>query len=212
MGCDIHAYVEVRNGDVWKSADVWTEEDGWFSANPTVYNDRNYSLFAILAGVRNGVGFAGCKTGEGFNPISIPRGLPVDVSFEVKRCSDLWGSDGHSHSWLTIAELKAYNWDQETRRQGFVTPKEYKVFKANGRPDSWCGWCGGSSVEHLTESEMGRLVSGEAKEAPEKSCYTLVKWAEKYSESVGLFLTETIPRLETFGPPECVRLVFWFDN
>ena len=44
------------------------------------YGDRNYNLFAILANVRNGTAFAGCKTGEGFNPISNPKGVPSDAS------------------------------------------------------------------------------------------------------------------------------------
>jgi hypothetical protein len=48
---------------------------------------RNYNLFSILADVRNGVGFAGCKAGEGFEPISMPRGFPVDASPSVKKAN-----------------------------------------------------------------------------------------------------------------------------
>ena len=56
MGCDIHMMAKVQqdNGS-WKNAG---EIDG----------NRNYDLFAILANVRNGHGFAGIKTGGGIRP------------------------------------------------------------------------------------------------------------------------------------------------
>lgn len=50
------------------------------------YQNRNYSVFAILSGtVRNGYGFAGVSTGQGFVGITEePRGLPDDISDEVR--------------------------------------------------------------------------------------------------------------------------------
>ncbi|HSE46936.1 MAG TPA: hypothetical protein VLA89_16575 [Gemmatimonadales bacterium] len=47
---------------------------------PQIYHDRNYDVFGVLADVRNGTGFAGIDTGEGFVPIDEPRGLPDDLS------------------------------------------------------------------------------------------------------------------------------------
>lgn len=79
-----------------------------------LYPHRNYDVFAILAGVRNGRGFAGIKTGDGFIPIAEPKGLPKDMSALVQRESERWGLDGHSHSHLTLKELQDYDWDQET--------------------------------------------------------------------------------------------------
>ncbi len=89
------------------------------------YPGRNYNEFAILANVRNGRGFAGIKTGEGFNPIADPKGLPKDVSDDVASDSRAYGSDGHSHSWLTLKELIATPeyWDQKTVFEGEA--KEY---------------------------------------------------------------------------------------
>lgn len=110
MGCDIHFHVEKKdeNGK-WISADKWTV-DPWGDDDPdyidvkredSFYHDRNYLLFGILAHVRD----------RSVTPISSPRGLPKDVSPEVKKRSDDYGADGHSHSWLTLAELLAYDWD-----------------------------------------------------------------------------------------------------
>jgi hypothetical protein len=111
MGCDIHLYVERRTDSGWEHvpdhSDDWRDTANWYST-------RNYNLFAILADVRNGHGFAGIKTGDGFIPIDYPRGLPADVSTKVDAECVEWGIDGHSHSHLTIAEILAFDWDQST--------------------------------------------------------------------------------------------------
>lgn len=95
MGCDIHDYVEVRKNGKW-------EKVGKIFPNPyhdekketKIYDDyewnarliehpfhvRSYDTFAILANVRNGSGFAGCNTGNGFISFPHHRGLPADVS------------------------------------------------------------------------------------------------------------------------------------
>lgn len=129
MGTDIHLAIEVRTNGVWHP--VKLTEAQWASA-PVFpgYNwfIRSYDLFAILAGVRNGRAFAGFKTGEGFRPIAEPRGLPNDLSSELQalasdkveyedaqeRFGTGWLGD-HSHSWLSLRELGAYDWDQTTR-------------------------------------------------------------------------------------------------
>lgn len=99
MGCDIHSFAEVRKEGKWvKVGKVFpnpyhdperpnsVEEDGFeWNAKLTdhPYDCRNYDMFAILANVRNGRGFAGCDTGDGFRPIAMPRGMPKDMSDEV---------------------------------------------------------------------------------------------------------------------------------
>lgn len=112
---------EKRADDIETGEFLKTAEDEWEKDNygPTVYKGwayegRNYDLFAILADVRNGYGFAGSYTGEGFKPISDPKGLPEDISEEIKKRSDDYGSNGHSHSWFTVKELTEYDWEQET--------------------------------------------------------------------------------------------------
>lgn len=107
MGCDIHLFVETRNHDTG----AWELR----SDAPRLHH-RNYAVFAILANQRNG---------EGFTPISEPRGLPPDVSNALaaihandvaeepdeskedadgEAYGDYWVGD-HSFSWLTLAEL-----------------------------------------------------------------------------------------------------------
>jgi hypothetical protein len=224
MGCDIHLYVEKRDGDRWVSADKWSPneyhakypEDGEpeyeIKYEDRFYRDRNYDLFAMLANVRNGVGFAGCDTGDGFKPIALPKGLPADVSPEIRAESDRWNGDGHSHSYLTLAELEAYDWQgSRTNQRGWVSAEEFKNFRLNGKPNSWSGGVSGYGVRHISNEEMeGRLKY----DGDTRSCYTQVEWGETYAEAAGRFLTETMPKLRDLacGDPESVRIVFFFDN
>ena len=138
MGCDIHLYVERRENGQWVSADKWTPNPYYENR---FYTGRNYELFAMLADVRNS---------GGITPIAAPRGLPADVSPEVKGESDRWASDGHSHSWLTIAELNAYNWQQPVKYEGCVDAENYLKWKTFGEPESWCGSVGGGGVRVAT--------------------------------------------------------------
>jgi hypothetical protein len=60
------------------------------------YNGRNYTLFGALAGVRN----------RGVRLISDrDRGLPKDVSKEIRQLSEKYGIDGHSHNYLYLYEI-----------------------------------------------------------------------------------------------------------
>lgn len=101
--------------------EVKNKETGQWEFKGEAYDGRNYDAFAILADVRNGRGFAGVKTGEGFNPIADPKGVPSDASPEYKEEVESWEGDGHSHSYFTVAELKAYNWNQTTISSGLVS-------------------------------------------------------------------------------------------
>jgi hypothetical protein len=74
-----------------------------------VTTDRNYARFAALAGVR----------GEGLEP----RGIPDDASETTKYLVELWGSDGHSHSWLPAEEAAEIFLATDHAQ----TPGEYKT-------------------------------------------------------------------------------------
>ena len=104
MGCDIHAYAEVLLKGRWHQAgevgydwnyDTVTHEETRILAIKDVYDERNYTLFGILAGVRV----------DDEEPIIERRGLPSDVSKELKKRSDNMGADGHSHHYYYVDEL-----------------------------------------------------------------------------------------------------------
>jgi hypothetical protein len=106
MGTDIHPYVEVRRNGKWHlvtddlfyaGSDRWTNQP---------FKERDYTMFGLFAGVRSGE----------VDPISEPRGLPEDVSAEVRDQPGAephpadWG--WHTHSWLTLAEVQSVDYDQ----------------------------------------------------------------------------------------------------
>lgn len=99
MGCDIHAHAEVKVSGKWHHYSV-------------LDIDRDYQLFGKLAGVRDST----------LGQIAPLRGLPDDASFlTIYDHDDVWGSDAHSTSWLTIAEAMAVDkWLRELRHEGPV--------------------------------------------------------------------------------------------
>lgn len=240
MGCDIHAYAEVRREGKWEYVPIESDQqknrrkiwlngagDGIASLNI----GRNYDLFAILANVRNCGGFAGCDTGDGFNPISKPKGLPADVSLEVKAESDSWNGDGHSHSWHTLAGVLSYNWTQRTKLCGWVEGPVYEKWVRYGRdrgesPKIWCEGALGPSIEHISVQEMDRRVANllaslegrswskiEAEsQAKLGNYYCLLEWEQPYYKTCQGFWSDIVPELLWLGKPEDVRMVFWFDN
>ena len=105
MGCDIHLHVETKQYDAWLEVRNPIHEETYSQHTYRHWpgSDRYYTLFAVLADVRNRDGSV--------TPIATPRGLPGDASRTVKDEADTWDGDGHSHSYLTLRELVDYDWD-----------------------------------------------------------------------------------------------------
>lgn len=125
------------------------------------YEGRSYDLFAILANVRNGRGFAGCKTGEGFVPMTDDRGVPDDVSADGRAYLDGYGGDGHSHTYMTLAEIFAYDWDQVTWKEGVVSAAEFKTWLDAGKkgyPSSYSGGVFGQNVVMIDPELMEEKI------------------------------------------------------
>lgn len=105
MGCDIRMRVELLD---WYTMPDGTEskEQAWRTVmtEAASYGARNYSVFAALADVRN--------YQSQIAPITQPRGIPEDASPDTKTEHARWTSDAHSASWLTLAEVLAYNWGE----------------------------------------------------------------------------------------------------
>ena len=191
----------------------------WFA--PTIlegwlYGGRNYNLFAILGNVRNGVGFAGVVTGEGFNYISDSRGLPEDASDDV--LNEL-GEDGgfyHSVSYVYLNELESFNWEQVTTKYGVVSEPQYQAWKETGRPSFYSGGVGGGGVVNITNEQMEAIIAGHVAREEGKTYYTRVQWQESYDEAVGgAFYPDAVNKLrELSTDPELddVRIVFGFDS
>lgn len=154
MGTDIHMIVEVHDGGAWRLA----VREGW--------GDRSYDVFAMLADVRNGYGFAGCVTGSGFVVAHEQRGLPADLSDEARRDS---GEDAHeanrlylgdhSFSWLTAGEVvDFFAVERTTQKRGVVSPLDYISFLIHGKPHSFSGDVMGDRVRYVSIDEMDQIA------------------------------------------------------
>lgn len=232
MGTNIHLFIEART----HASGVWELVSGgprslW----------QNYAEFAILAGVRNEFGIV---------PVAQPRGLPPDMSSKLREINsnhysasreDEWErlreehavtyGDGHlgeaCHSWLTLEELLAYNWNQRANFEGVVGPKEFATFLADGKPKSYSGGVSGRGVKFVSNDAMRRFVeAGLAAERDELhgplgvsnkwNIYTDIEWTESYKEAAPDLHARFIPELTRWAtahrfPPEDVRIVFGFQ-
>lgn len=208
MGCDIHIWTEKRVGEKWRPADDLVDNPNEYARKYTeIYDRRNYELFAMLAGVRNDYGIV---------PIGAPKGLPDDLSPEVE--DDMWLE--HTPSWLTLAELQAYNWERWFEREVWMAYPQHVEYVNSGSPSSWCMGAYGRLVRRITTEQMNALIANpQSLRAPGDqedlgNVYAPRKWRETYREAAGDFYTEAIPKLEALadGDPTSVRIVFYFDS
>lgn len=172
MGCDIHGYLEIK------------AESGWHPLKP-IPRDRSYDSFGVLFGVRNYVGAI---------PIAPERGLPNDISRKVKKESDEWDSDGHSHTWLSVADVKNYDWEQKS---------------IDGRV---------STIDKMTGAEVGKAsytyLQDDLEEQKRQGVYLTHlerRAGEHLSPTWAEFLKEMKILAENYGD-DGVRVVVWFDN
>lgn len=109
MGTDIHSIAQVRKpASRFNQLDIDekppTLPDAWQTvAIGVAGDDRSYNTFAMLANVRNGRGFAGVKTSDGFPVIHEPRGLPADFVL----------NDEGDHPVKRSALVAAWDWNSE---------------------------------------------------------------------------------------------------
>lgn len=175
MGCDIHSAVEIKQDGQWKMLNKFGE-DHYEGEDPYIYvedkepvEDRNYRLFAMLADVRNGRGFAGIDTGNALVPIHDPRGVPDDCSPEYRRWVDQWDCDGHSHSWATLGELLRYDLRRTVTERGVVDIAVYNKWRRWGKdhgesPKGWCGSITGPSIRIVSMAEADAMLDVELEE------------------------------------------------
>ena len=144
MGTDIHSIVQVRKpSGIWKTVGVAVGGD-----------PRSYNTFAMLADVRNGRGFAGIKTSDGFPVIHEQRGLPEDL--------DLVEGDQVK---IDRAQLvAAWNWDGE-----IVPTDSTNAYRLKYMDDDLM-WLGDHSFSWATLAELRTFVAEVASKFQSRLC------------------------------------------
>ena len=239
MGTDIHLRVERRNPvtnqwenipDAFPSWPYPKDDEGniiWPDDSP---DDRNYNIFAFLAGVRNGYGFAGVYRHEPLKPQFPKRGLPDDIDKTRLNCeakgiiyngpdtddydSYDWLGD-HSFTWATITELRACPWEAEFESGGVISMEEYKAWKdagASGPPSTWSGGISGQDIETWT-AEAFEAYEGAMPEG--KQIFIQIHWTWKPLLNSGFYRWVHGNKVEGFVRElggENVRVIMGFDN
>jgi hypothetical protein len=185
MGTDIHAYAEHLLDGVWQCAtgSRWNPFEQCMELTPFV-EDRNYALFAVLAGV-----CADVRAEPPIAPIAAPRGLPSDVSAAVGRERDAWGDDGFAEGWLLLSELLAADWDAAVYGRAHTTREAFDrlSFPLTRQPRGISLAHGGTGPE--------------------------IRWKTTRRDAVGeVVIGDLLRRLGGLGRVDDVRLVFWFDR
>ena len=129
-----------------------------------------------------------------------PRGIPDDVTTESRE----WDHpEAYCHSWLLVREIEEYTWDQEvietTARCMAIKPwgKRPRGCETVGVPPDGNDW---EPIGELSTTKYGVVVQCYARPA-----------GVTYREACKHFLEVTLPKLRSYGPPDDVRLVLWFD-
>lgn len=261
MGCDIHGFCEVKENGVWKLntkkvfknpyylsteevKEIQAKDPGYeilewqrdqFREHPS--DTRSYDWFAILANVRNGWGFAGITTGEGFSIIDEPRGVPDDCTPEWKEQVDQWRGDMHSHSYLSVEDFDNFNWNQLTNKQGVIPLDEYKKLAGTNQcPGSWSGGISGPNIITVDEDAAEKILREQSVVVDEyvipdrrltrdkskghlvslesgHNIWVLYKWTILYSDWFEYKIESIVKPMRTLRKEyEEVRYVFGFDN
>ena len=222
MGTDIHTIAQVEKNGEWETV----------AAN-MCDEPRNYDSFAVLANVRNGSGFAGVKTGQGWVPISEPRGLPDGVSYD-EPCpvwyssfdkdkedpqTEKWLGD-HSHSWLMMSEISAYleSVKNDTYRvAGVVSLTDFYSHMETGKPyETWCGDVWGGKTKVLSQQEAIKLYNNNADKEIDDGTefYVRTSWSTPAPDRLW-YLYDLVKKLteiaQKYGVDD-VRFVFGFDS
>lgn len=113
MGCDIHTITEVKTPDGWKAALLDKPAFDW----------RAYSMYGFLADVRNY---------SATPPIHERRDWPEDITQEAKQLREDWDCDAHSFTYVTLAELLAFDYSK---------PVEDRRVTKQIAPNAWDGGC-----------------------------------------------------------------------
>ena len=207
MGTDVHAVWQAKKGGKWVDIESTWEQD------------RHYFLFAWLADVRNGFGFAGIPTHAPIKPIAPQRGLPDDfeVDGDVHYCpleaidpsrrqymdkKDLEKPyvrmGDHSFSWLSADEILATPLPDKVWQTGIVPIEWFAAWDGKEGPDSWSGGISGKDI-HVAEAPTA---------VNEKTTHVRIYWI-KPGDTLKYFVDE-VARLKALHGE--VRLVFGFDS
>lgn len=224
MGCDIHAHIEY---------DDFKMQDGtyWISHFSSPYLGRNYTMFALMAGVRYD-----SRIDKGFVPLFSPRGIPDKLSWETqgayfdhvndeyadkgwegyvtKQSAENWVSSGYSY-WANEEHTLVSNPDWHSA--SYLTTRELEkvIYTYEGilfPEESWFQFKPPSKQPVPDNAIVKELQN---KYDPTRTEYYVQVGESKVYSAPKTYLATLAAMKELergMEEDQGVRLVFWFDN
>lgn len=182
MGTDIHGTFQARGID-----------GAWADIETKYGFDRHYMLFAWLADVRNGTGFAGVITHTPLIPLQVSRGIPRD---DIEREEYFFGD--HNKGWLGADEIiEGARTLPRIAKAGIISIEEFRAWDG-AEPAMYSGFISGP-----------RIVVKRASEADAATTHVSVEWLQETKEELAYFVDE-VKRLKAAHGD--VRFLFGFDS
>lgn len=226
MGTDIRLYPEQYVNGRWQFIGEVEENSAYRhdseheppSCPKNLYDIRNYSLFAILANVRNG---------EGYECIARRRRVPGDLSPEIKSHFEYYTKFYQadmpdtialardkkqraswithaidmqlSPGWLTLEELANFPWHEKRIQIYAIVDKRVTHLFHPERSFPFREWPADIQCSYSTTH----------KEDP----YCNASWTQTYAEAAGADFMELLSTyVQQCGASKDVRFVFWFSS
>jgi len=232
MGTDIHLRLEAKTPDGWKCIKpCWPQypypkdENGetiWPTDDPT---ERNYNVFAFLAGVRNGYGFAFCYRHKPIEPAFAGRGIPTNSEYNDPhdKCETdedfeaiprgVWLGE-HSFTWATITELQALEWEAEFTSGGYVPAEVYEALPVGQAPDVFFEGVMGDSIQMVQAEDYEAMKAlNDLDEHIQYRVFVTWKWRPLMDSGFYAWLTgdKLAAVIEQYGADN-LRLLMGFDS
>ncbi len=204
MGVDMYMYAERLVQESWQPVpepepDPWVEDDEEIEIIPVELGDivcRHHRLYSLLAGTEIG---GTCRNDE-VPQIFTPRGLPKDMSkFYAALFQDWYETDrgDFGASWLMVHELVDLDLDSyEVFHYGYVEWSVAHLF-TDGQP---------FPADFPKDARIYSLSDNP--DYPVKVRWSIGTLCEYVDYSLQLLLNEDLLPL---GPPDEVRIIYWFN-
>lgn len=224
MYCDIYMYAEIMKDNQWYKVKNYflnnkfkPQEENYINEfgdkinyyrcdHP--YQDKNYNLFSILANIRN-------DNLDQFDYISVPRGIPVNISPALNKIIQMKEDNIHSISYIYLNELIKFNWCKKISKRVLLNEKNFLLYQEGYRDLEYF-----ENASYIFKNykivypfEMKELLK--ENDIEDNYYFTMVKMNFYYYQLCEKFVTETIPsllKLSSKNENNDVRIVFWFDG
>jgi len=201
VGCDIHMHTFQKTGSNYfcvdgRYIDPWSGELRY----RRTFHDRNYMLFACLAGVRNG---------WGIEPIAEPRGIPEWA--KNLSCPEMYDFGDHSQTWLRLDEvMNCKGWSQTVNDERLLDEVQFKIWKKKG-PEALTSWCKGASGPLFNSDEEKEFLKSREKW---KHIWKVVpvKLEDHEEKFLSMCKYDLAFMAKKWDTPSDIVLVFGFDS